>query len=322
MSIFYYRTPGNVIVEMQGEWNTTDTVSNSDFWISDFEAKRFYSFEKNIGDQNKFQNLSFRKQRPTLTTHQEYLDAAHEIISSFNDVTENKIIFSRIEVAPFNGKHSVKLFQSLCELYPDAFVYLISSPHFGTWTGASPEILVNMQNTSAKTVALAGTKNKDDSSAWAEKEIIEQKTVSDFIESKLSSFDGITVLHVSEVEENIAGSSKHLKTEFNFTLDPEKYTELLLSLHPTPAVAGFPVENSIESIDKYEKHKRQLYCGILSIEGNQSYVNLRCAQIQKDEIFIYVGGGLNALSVAEDEYEETNLKAKTIQNALLEIKGK
>ena len=179
-----------------------------------------------------------------------------------------------------------------------------------------------MQNTSAKTVALAGTKNKDDSSAWAEKEIIEQKTVSDYIKSKLSSFDGMTALHVSEVEENIAGSSKHLKTEFNFTLDPRKYTELLLSLHPTPAVAGYPVQSSIACIDKFEKHKRQLYCGIMSVEGTQSYVNLRCAQIQKDEIFIYVGGGLNALSSAEDEYEETNLKAKTIQNALLEIKGK
>jgi isochorismate synthase len=322
VSIFYYRTPGNAIVEMQGEWNTTDTVANSDFWISDFEAKRFYSFEKDTGDQKTFQNLSFRKQRPTLSTRQEYLDTANEIINSFNNIQENKIIFSRIQAVAFNGKHSVKLFQRLCDLYPEAFVYLISSPHFGTWTGASPEILVNMQDTSAKTVALAGTKNKDDSSPWNEKEIIEHKTVSDFINTTLLSFDGMTDLRVSEVEENIAGSSKHLKTEFNFTLDPKKYTELLLSLHPTPAVAGYPVKSSIASIDKYEKHKRQLYCGIMSIEGNQSFVNLRCAQIQKDEIFIYVGGGFNALSSAEDEYEETNLKAKTIQNALLEIKGK
>jgi isochorismate synthase len=322
VSIFYYRTPGNAIVELQGDWSTTDSVVDSDFWISDFEAKRFYTFEKNKGNEKIFQNLSFRKQRPTLSTRQEYIDSANEIIHSLNNIPENKVIFSRIEAVAFNGKHSHKLFQSLCELYPDAFVYLISSPHFGTWTGASPEILITMQNTSAKTVALAGTKNKEDGSPWEKKEIAEQKTVSDFIESTLNSFSGMKDLHISDVEETIAGSSKHLKTEFNFTLDPKRYTDLLLSLHPTPAVAGFPVESSIASIDKYEKHKRQLYCGILSIEGNQSYVNLRCAQIQKEEIFIYVGGGFNILSIAEDEYEETNLKAKTIQNALIEIKGK
>ena len=46
------------------------------------------------------------------------------------------------------------------------------------------------------------------------------------------------------------------------------------------------------------------------------YVNLRCMQIVNDTAKIYVGGGITKDSVAENEWKETQNKAKTIGNIL------
>ncbi|HUN02359.1 MAG TPA: chorismate-binding protein, partial [Niabella sp.] len=42
------------------------------------------------------------------------------------------------------------------------------------------------------------------------------------------------------------------------------------------------------------------------------YINLRCMQVGKDKIAIYTGGGITAASDAEEEWQETILKSKTV----------
>ena len=46
------------------------------------------------------------------------------------------------------------------------------------------------------------------------------------------------------------------------------------------------------------------------------YVNLRCAQLKRESISLYVGAGITAESDAEQEWEETQNKAQTILQAL------
>ena len=43
-------------------------------------------------------------------------------------------------------------------------------------------------------------------------------------------------------------------------------------------------------------------------------MNLRCLELEKDNINLYIGGGITKDSNAEDEWEETVNKAKTIKS--------
>jgi len=65
-----------------------------------------------------------------------------------------------------------------------------------------------------------------------------------------------------------------------------------------------------------EQHDRRFYTGFLGpwkLNGHsQLFVNLRCAEIGNDTFNLYVGGGLTANSVSEDEWEETVQKSKTL----------
>jgi isochorismate synthase len=69
-----------------------------------------------------------------------------------------------------------------------------------------------------------------------------------------------------------------------------------------------------------EKHDRGFYTGFLgpwNLSGESKlYVNLRCAQLHKNKMSLYVGGGLTAESNPEDEWEETVRKSQTLLSVL------
>ena len=112
-------------------------------------------------------------------------------------------------------------------------------------------------------------------------------------------------------------------------------------MHPTPAVCGYPKQKAKDFILQNETYSRAYYTGFLgelnlkqsktrntnrrNVENNayatvktysNFYVNLRCMQFKDDKALIYVGGGITKDSVAENEWEETLNKTKTIGNVL------
>ena len=56
--------------------------------------------------------------------------------------------------------------------------------------------------------------------------------------------------------------------------------------------------------------------GKLDPDEMNIYVNLRCAQIIGDRLFLYLGGGFTADSDPEKEWEETENKSKTLLDLL------
>ena len=86
-------------------------------------------------------------------------------------------------------------------------------------------------------------------------------------------------------------------------------------LHPTPAISGYPTKKSIKLIEENEPHKRSLYCGFLGELFDESvnlFVNLRCMKIDRENLHLFVGGGITDLSIPEDEWEETQIKSETL----------
>jgi isochorismate synthase len=94
-------------------------------------------------------------------------------------------------------------------------------------------------------------------------------------------------------------------------------------LHPTPAVAGFPVAESVKYILENEPHQRGLYAGYwgyLNEEGNGLLsVNLRCLHWHNNRSTLYLGAGILSESDAETEWQETCRKSETLLNVILSL---
>lgn len=262
----------------------------------------------------------------TESTYKKGVEKAVNVIS--ND-RARKIVLSRIKKTPKpQGLNLSKLFIDLGSNYTNAFVSLISTEEFGTWIGATPETLIQISdNETFKTMALAGTQRFNHQNlkeaVWTQKEIEEQALVSKYIihcfkSIRLREFDDIGPKTVR------AGNLIHLKTEFSVDLKEINHeglgTTMLELLHPTSAVCGMPKAVALDFISKHEFHDRQLFSGFLgpiNIEEQTSiYVNLRCAQITKDEIIYYAGAGLTEDSSPEKEWLETEAKCSTIEEII------
>ena len=91
---------------------------------------------------------------------------------------------------------------------------------------------------------------------------------------------------------------------------------MLQLLHPTSAVCGVPLDTSLEFIRKHEGYDRQLYTGYLGPvnfgDRIDIYVNLRCLQLLPEKAVLYSGAGITQDSIAEKEWDETELKLNTL----------
>ncbi len=227
-------------------------------------------------------------------------------------------------------------FDSLCLSYPDAFVFAFSTSATGTWIGASPELLLSRSGEFLSTMALAGTRpcsEKDEK--WDQKNYDEQAMVTEFITDSLVKHCGAVTIGKTFTKK--AGPIEHICTPISAFLPStdlaDEYEEsfsnrlrqILVSLSPTPALCGSDRPRSLELIRKYENFPREMYggfCGPNDIEGvTEFFVNLRSAKVSKNAVAIYVGGGITPLSVPEKEWQETDLKSKTIINNLINLRN-
>src|SRR5574344_1776334 len=153
---------------------------------------------------------------------------------------------------------------------------------------------------------------------WDEKNIREQKLVTDYIRDILSEYSNR--LDISSPYTYRAGQLAHLRTDFFFDLkDSANIMTALQALHPTPAVCGLPKNKAYRFIQENEGHDRKYYAGIVGPVENEElhlYVNLRCAQLFGNAIRLYVGSGLILESDEVSEYEEIKEKMKTIKSLL------
>lgn len=244
-----------------------------------------------------------------------YLAKATKFIQACS-VGMNKIILSRKKQIPQKTACPTALFDTLKTVYPSAFVYLCYTPEWGLWIGATPEYLILCENEQCKTVALAGTKPTT-AIHWTEKEKKEQELVSIYLRDIFQTH-GISFEETAP-ETTLAGNVAHLKSTFGFNLPQSGLRDFINKLHPTPAVGGMPRQEALAFISKHEAYDRRLYTGYLgpvSSKQTQLFVNLRCAEVFQNGMELYVGSGITNSSIAEKEWEETELKAKTLLNVL------
>ncbi|MFM7860372.1 MAG: isochorismate synthase MenF [Candidatus Nanopelagicaceae bacterium] len=216
----------------------------------------------------------------------------------------------------------------------------LAKDYHGTWVysnnglvGATPELLVRLNNSMVVSRILAGTISKtgDDnkdlalaaSLARSSKDLEEHeyavRSVADALEPFCKSTnvpEAPFVLHLSNV--------MHLATDVTGAIkEGHKVTDiftLLQKLHPSAAVCGTPTQGAAKLIRELEGINRRRYAGPIGWidakgDGEQG-IALRCGYITGNEIHAFAGCGIVAGSDADHEVAESQAKFLPIINAL------
>jgi menaquinone-specific isochorismate synthase len=255
------------------------------------------------------------------------------VTSALNLIKEEKI--NKIVIAhafDYNLPEKFNLIESLNHLrqkHPDCYIFSLSNGKGDYFIGASPERLLSIENQQLVTDALAGSaprgKNKIEDLKIAkrlinsDKEIREHQAVSEFILQRLCQL-GLKpeqgILSVKQLA-NIQHLWTPILAELPANLNP---LEIVSQLHPTPAVAGVPIDLACEQIQTYEPFERGLYAaplGWIDYQGNSKFiVGIRSALISGNQARLYAGAGIVKGSDPKKEFAEVRLKLQSLLSCL------
>jgi len=303
----------NFIVEGESNSGTDSTKFIINPFNSHTKDESFY-ISKDKNDISLKQDIFIPKQ----TTKEQYLDLVKKTVLSIRNGNQKKVVISRVEIHHRQENCSLaKIFDSLCEKHPTAFIFCYHHRQLGTWIGATPEQLIRNEKNGFSTMALAGTKSLDDKSPWRKKEIEEHQFVINDLVNKVKTLNGKNIKqHVTETIST--GIVKHLHTKITFQSN-KSIPEISQHFHPTPAVCGTPTKSALEFILKNEEHDRSCYTGYIGpIEDSSAnlFVNLRSMQVTDSKFILYLGGGITSSSDPEKEWEETKNKSQTMLSVI------
>ncbi|MDZ7605975.1 MAG: isochorismate synthase [Cyclobacteriaceae bacterium] len=259
-----------------------------------------------------------------------FVNLVNHAIENIRDGKLQKVIAARKKNISLKADFDpVLLFQHLCRMNENSFVYLTYIPGVGVWCGATPEALMEKDRDDFfKTVALAATQEKLPDIAisevsWTQKDIEEQALVSRYV---INCFKKIRLREFEEVgpRSYSIGNLIHLKTDFvvdmNLVQYPNLCSEMLELLHPTSAVCGMPKEEAMQFIIDNEGFDREYYSGYLGpvniMEESHIFVNLRCMKLANSHAELFAGAGILSNSQPEKEWHETEIKMDTVLSFL------
>ncbi len=250
-------------------------------------------------------------------------------LSAIRDGRVEKVVLSRRQrlsaAHPFSSK--------------DLLVNLIDGSARGTvimyryadvfFCGCTPELLVRKRGQAVESMCLAGT-------CPAGKDAAEAKRLADELlsDGKNRAEHEHVVHFMREVLGRICHDVdipkapqilalrhvQHLHTPVSAkVLEGVELPEIVGDLHPTPAVAGTPVGEAKMLIRRIEGYNRGFFagaCGYIDGDGDGAFsVGLRTGVFDGEGGWVYAGCGIVEGSVADDEFDEIDMKLKTILSA-------
>lgn len=284
----------------------------------------FIRADKTISDNrliNKYlMNFAYEVIRKPYCRTDNYHEAFSKFILALADGNIQKLVLSCNKLF-LTSSSPAELFEMASAKYPRLMVYLCYTKQTGLWIGCTPEIILERYGDIYHTIALAGTQKLIEgklSQKWNAKNIHEQRIVSEYIRQTIVPLS--QTFNESAPFTQRAGHLAHLRTDFYFKLRSDVNERTVLKeLHPTPAVCGLPKKDAFSFINEHEGYDRRYYAGIIGPIDNEQlnlYVNLRCAEIFRNCLCLYVGSGIVTESEEELEFLEIQEKMKTIKSLL------
>lgn len=202
---------------------------------------------------------------------------------------------------------------------PDSVVYGHGHDRLA-FVGATPERLVRLQGRQATADALAGTAWPGSPSLEIGKNRHEQSLVIDAVMAALARHSNTSPVLAATCARS-AGRLSHLRNKISVDVAPGcNIFDLMASLHPTPAVGGWPGAAARNWLQAHGEVRSAWYSGGFGwLDGNGDgdiAVALRSALIDGERIELQAGAGIVTGSHAPTELAETEAKFGTLLDAL------
>src|SRR3954462_436522 len=233
----------------------------------------------------------------------------------------DKVVLARaIDVETTAPLDPAAILATLEARYPSCRGFLLRGDG-ATFLGATPEILCRLDGDLIEADALAGSAPPDQGAALLEnaKDLREHRWV---VEHILRALEGVADdVQVAQAPGLRAlANVVHLHTPIRARLaQGHGVADVASALHPTPAVGGVPSAAALRFISAHEDLDRGLYAGVVGWAGGgraELLVALRSALLRGNRAPVFAGAGIVQGSTPDAEWEETELKARALLEAL------
>jgi len=202
----------------------------------------------------------------------------------------------------------------------------------GPLVGSSPELLISRRGPLVKSRPLAGTRPRGRGGELlsSTKDLLEHSLVVDDITARLRPFCTVEPRAVGPVAVEVPGLS-HLATDISGELSPSpgipssghgtsypSALDLVLAIHPTPAISGIPRAEALRSIASIEARPRGFYGGVVGWVDSRGdgdwMLAIRSLQLgdEPDAVLAFAGAGIVPGSDADTELAEVYSKLTAI----------
>jgi anthranilate synthase component I len=240
-----------------------------------------------------------------------------------------QVVLSQRMVQDFDAS-PLSLYRALRSLNPSPymFYYDMGDHHV---VGASPEILVRLEDTTVTSRPIAGTrprgKNRDHDLALEAELLADPKERAEHVQlmdlgrndvgrvaltGTVKVTDNMTIERYSHVMHIVSNVEGQLKPGLDAI-------DVLKATFTAGTVSGAPKVRAMEIIEELEPSKRGIYAGAvgyLGFNGDMDVaIAIRTAVIKDKKLYVQAGAGIVADSVPQSEWEETQNKAKAVIRA-------
>lgn len=226
---------------------------------------------------------------------------------------------------------SFDIYRSLRVVNPSPYMYFLKCNAFDI-VGASPEMMVRVENGIVQTVPIAGTRPRG--KTIEEDKALEQELLTDPKEraehvmlvdlgrndlGRVCEYHSVEVTdlmiverfsHVMHIVSHVIGKLREDLTAF----------DVIRACLPAGTLSGAPKIRAMEIIEELEPTRRGTYggtVGYFSFSGSaDTAITIRTAVIKDGIAYVQAGGGVVADSVPENEYYETVSKAWAMLTAI------
>jgi anthranilate synthase component 1 len=259
----------------------------------------------------------------------DFMNAVERAKQYIHDGDIMQVVLSQRMSAPFSAP-PLSLYRALRALNPSPYMFYFDMGDFHV-VGSSPEILVRVESGTVTLRPIAGTRPRGETreaDLALEKDLLadpkeraEHVMLMDLGRNDVGRVAQVGSVKVSDsmVIERYS-HVMHIVSNVEGRLKPGlDAMAVLKASFPAGTVSGAPKVRAMEIIDELEADKRGIYAGAVGYLGFSGDMDLaiaiRTAVIRDGTLYVQAGAGIVADSVPENEWVETQNKARAILRA-------
>ena len=255
--------------------------------------------------------------------------AVRRVKQNIDDGEVSQVVLSQRMSKPF-AAHPVALYRAIRSLNPSPYLFNFNFDDFHV-VGASPEILVRLQDGNVTVRPIAGTRKRgatpEEDKALEEELLSDEKERDEHLQlldlgcedlGRIAATDSVKVTDEFVIERY--SHVMHIVSNIECRLaDGLDVFDVLRANFPAGTVSGAPRVRAMEIIDELEPVKRGVYAGAVGYIGFHGdmdlAISIRTAVLKDGQIHVQAGAGIVSGSTPEGEWKETQNKARGMLRA-------